>query len=376
MKRIIQPVGLVLLAALTLGVGTANAQAGLTATFYKGIDFQKKLLTRVDPSIDFNWDNEAPAPGLPSSDYCVRWTGALVAPETGTYIFKITTDDGMRVWIGDKMLFDEWRPQSPTTFEKKLKLTAGQTYALRVEYFQLDYQAQAGLSWQLPSATKASAGNLFGMISPKPEPIPATAFLQRVPPKPAPSVAPSVANVPPKPAVTATPPPRPAPPVTRPTPPPVVRVNTPPRPAPAPAPAPAPRPVVTPPVAPAPTPNPADLGTLARGTTVEIKQLYFEQSKARLLPTSGPAIEQLTNALQRNPSLRLEIAGHTDNIGDAALNQRLSEQRARRVREILIGRGIDSTRLTAVGYGGTRPIGNNDDPTERARNRRVEVTVR
>jgi peptidoglycan-binding protein ArfA len=121
---------------------------------------------------------------------------------------------------------------------------------------------------------------------------------------------------------------------------------------------------------------PAELSSLARGTTVEIKNLYFEQSKPRLLPSSGPAIEQLTNELRRNPALQLEIAGHTDNIGDPALNQRLSEQRARRIRELLIGRGIDSTRLTAVGYGGTRPVADNNDPAQRARNRRVEVTVR
>ena len=120
----------------------------------------------------------------------------------------------------------------------------------------------------------------------------------------------------------------------------------------------------------------ADLGTLPKGATLEIKDLFFEQSAARLLPASETAIAQLVAALARHPRVALEIAGHTDNVGNAAANQQVSVERARRVRALLIGRGIDSTRLVAVGYGGTRPLSINVDPLIRARNRRVEVTVR
>ena len=120
----------------------------------------------------------------------------------------------------------------------------------------------------------------------------------------------------------------------------------------------------------------ADLGTLPKGATLEIKDLFFEQSQARLLPASEPAIAQLAAALAKHPRVALEIAGHTDNVGNAMANQHLSEDRARRVRALLIERGIDSTRLSAVGYGGTRPLSINVDPLIRARNRRVEVTVR
>jgi peptidoglycan-binding protein ArfA len=94
-----------------------------------------------------------------------------------------------------------------------------------------------------------------------------------------------------------------------------------------------------------------------------------------LLPTSRPVLNSLARTLRTQPALRLEIAGHTDNVGDVALNLRLSEQRARVVRQYLMQQGIDSGRLVARGYGGTRPVADNRNVQQRARNRRVEVVV-
>jgi outer membrane protein OmpA-like peptidoglycan-associated protein len=118
-----------------------------------------------------------------------------------------------------------------------------------------------------------------------------------------------------------------------------------------------------------------DFSGLARGSAVTLPNLYFAQSTARLLPTSRPVLNSLARTLRTQPALRLEIAGHTDNIGEPALNLRLSEQRARVVRQYLIQQGIDSVRLVARGYGGSRPMADNRDPQQRARNRRVEVVV-
>lgn len=81
-------------------------------------------------------------------------------------------------------------------------------------------------------------------------------------------------------------------------------------------------------------------------------------------------------ALRDQPELRVEIAGHTDFIGKAELNQQLSEERAQRVVDYLVAHGIASERLTAVGYGSTRPIADNKNHTHRPQNRRVEVTVK
>ena len=78
-------------------------------------------------------------------------------------------------------------------------------------------------------------------------------------------------------------------------------------------------------------------------------------------------------ALRADPSIRVEVAGHTDNVGRRAANQTLSEARARTVRDYLIGSGIAAERVTARGYGMAQPIASNATPEGRAQNRRVEL---
>jgi len=118
-----------------------------------------------------------------------------------------------------------------------------------------------------------------------------------------------------------------------------------------------------------------DLSALSKGAALALPNLYFTQSTAALLPSSRPILNALAQTLRTKPDLRLEIAGHADNVGDPGLNLRLSDQRARVVRRYLMQQGIDSGRLVARGYGGTRPVADNRDLQQRARNRRVEVVV-
>lgn len=77
--------------------------------------------------------------------------------------------------------------------------------------------------------------------------------------------------------------------------------------------------------------------------------------------------------LKDDPALRLSVNGHTDNRGDAAHNQALSEGRARAVVSALTGQGIEAARLTAQGFGDTQPVADNSSDEGRARNRRVEL---
>lgn len=80
--------------------------------------------------------------------------------------------------------------------------------------------------------------------------------------------------------------------------------------------------------------------------------------------------------MAENPRLKVEIAGHTDNIGTAAYNMQLSQRRAEAVKDYLVKKGIDPRRITAKGYGKTRPLASNDDEKEgRELNRRVEFRV-
>ncbi|HUM48322.1 MAG TPA: OmpA family protein, partial [Chitinophagales bacterium] len=84
---------------------------------------------------------------------------------------------------------------------------------------------------------------------------------------------------------------------------------------------------------------------------------------------------KLIDLLKQNPSLKIEISGHTDNQGSAAYNQSLSQNRAKAVYEYLSATGIASSRLTFKGYGETKPLGSNETEEGRSQNRRTTFTV-
>jgi outer membrane protein OmpA-like peptidoglycan-associated protein len=108
-------------------------------------------------------------------------------------------------------------------------------------------------------------------------------------------------------------------------------------------------------------------------TAIRINQkIYFEFDRAVIRPVSFPILNTVAQVLTDYPDINVEIQGHTDSRGRDEYNLRLSDSRANAVREYLIGRGIDSTRLSARGYGETRPIDSNRTSAGRAANRRVE----
>lgn len=100
--------------------------------------------------------------------------------------------------------------------------------------------------------------------------------------------------------------------------------------------------------------------------------ILFDVDKSTLRPESMGSINQIYSLLKKDPSLKFEIDGHTDNTGAAAHNLTLSQQRAESVKDQLIKMGIDGSRLTTKGFGDTKPISDNDTPEGRANNRRVE----
>ncbi len=102
----------------------------------------------------------------------------------------------------------------------------------------------------------------------------------------------------------------------------------------------------------------------------------FEFGKSRLLDGADVLVDPVGDVLQRYPTLRIEVAGHTDSIGGDTSNQRLSEARAQTIVAYLAQRwGIDPVRLIATGYGESQPLVTNDNPTGRTLNRRVEFRV-
>ncbi|NOS35481.1 MAG: OmpA family protein [Deltaproteobacteria bacterium] len=104
-----------------------------------------------------------------------------------------------------------------------------------------------------------------------------------------------------------------------------------------------------------------------------LKGLRFDTAKWDIKPKYLPQLDELVSILVKNPLLRVEIQGHTDSRGSVEFNQTLSENRAGAVMEYLVVKGIAKERLTAKGFGPSKPVATNDTPTGNEQNRRVEL---
>ncbi|MBO0948248.1 PA14 domain-containing protein [Fibrella forsythiae] len=341
---------------------------GLVGEYYAGATFNRKVLVRTDPQIDFSWDGYTlPAPGVTPNSFSVRWTGKVYAPVTGPYKFTAVVDDGIRIWVDGKLAMDEWRYRRQKLAGQSVTLQAGKFYDLKIEYYNAKNGGYVQLNWNLvneagksPAFENAPQQKISGQflyngtpqkttlppaVTPKPKPVPAV-----VPKKVLPvavkkssvdsksdaskSTLAGVKPVPPR-AVTAQVPTLSAPVTTS--------VSEPTR----------------------------QLVTATTSLPV-VKQIAFAQSDYQLLPSSYEALNELATTMRRDTTIRLTIAGHTDNIGDPRLNLTLSEHRAKVVRFYLVRQGIAEHRLTIVAFGGSYPLASNETEAGREQNRRVE----
>lgn len=113
----------------------------------------------------------------------------------------------------------------------------------------------------------------------------------------------------------------------------------------------------------------------ATDKTLTLKYINFETGSATLTANSRYELDNLVTGLNNNPGLTIEVAGHTDNVGDPAANLELSAARAASVVKYLTDRGIAESRLKPRGYGETKPLVPNDSDENRAKNRRTEFTI-
>ena len=125
--------------------------------------------------------------------------------------------------------------------------------------------------------------------------------------------------------------------------------------------------------------NPFNIAVLLQpievGNKVILKNIFFDTNKSEIKDESKPELKKLVDFLNLNPTVHIEVSGHTDNVGSDQLNQKLSENRAKSVYQYLITNNINPTRLVYKGYGQTQPVTSNDNEEDRAKNRRTEFKI-
>jgi hypothetical protein len=140
-----------------------------TAFIAPGFD-APPTLTRIDPTIDFDWDTTPPSPDIGLTNYVVQWTGAVEPQFNETYTFSTTTDDGVLLYVNGQLLVNEWVPQTETTWSGTIPLVAQQRYNIEMDYFQGGGDAVAYLYWNSPSTTLAiiPESQLYPVSNPPP----------------------------------------------------------------------------------------------------------------------------------------------------------------------------------------------------------------
>jgi outer membrane protein OmpA-like peptidoglycan-associated protein/tetratricopeptide (TPR) repeat protein len=118
-----------------------------------------------------------------------------------------------------------------------------------------------------------------------------------------------------------------------------------------------------------------EMKKLQIGAKVVVEHILFKTGNATLRTESYGELNKLANLLKENPNIKIEVSGHTDNVGSAATNKKLSKNRALSVKKYLVSQGVASERVEYEGYGFDRPIAPNDTEEGRAANRRVEIEI-
>jgi len=134
---------------------TAKEGGGVRGDYYRGMNFENLVLSRIDPQISFDWgDPGSPDPLIGDDQFSARWTGDVEAGFTETYTFYTRTDDGARLWVGGQQLVDQWVDQGTTEHRGTIDLVAGNVYNIVMEYYENGGGAVAELLWSSPSTPK------------------------------------------------------------------------------------------------------------------------------------------------------------------------------------------------------------------------------
>src|SRR5262249_3374733 len=113
------------------GTGT-----GLSGEYFNSTNLPNSVNPRIDETVNFDWSGVAPIAGLGTEQYSVRWRGFVRAADSGTYQFQTHSDDGVRLWVNNQRIIDNWTAHSATDDTGSITLNGGTKYELTLEYFQ------------------------------------------------------------------------------------------------------------------------------------------------------------------------------------------------------------------------------------------------
>lgn len=120
--------------------------SGLSATYYNGMNFQTAALNRTDATVNFDWGFASPGAGVTADLFTVRWKGQVQPKFSGEYTFYVTSNNGRRLWVNNKLIIDGWVDDT-SEYRGKINLVAGQKYDIKLEYFENNSAANCKLEW-------------------------------------------------------------------------------------------------------------------------------------------------------------------------------------------------------------------------------------
>lgn len=136
------------------GFELSAGNTGLSATYYDTDNLTGPASSQTVADIDFNWGTGSPLPSIAPDTFSARFDGFLQAAETGNYTLYTKSDDGVRLWVDNQLLIDDWTRHSTSEKSATMRLEAGRKYAIRLEYFNAYGSANVQLSWSSASVPK------------------------------------------------------------------------------------------------------------------------------------------------------------------------------------------------------------------------------
>lgn len=133
---------------------SAATGTGLYGEYFDNSNLTNRKATRTDATVNFNWGTGSPHPQIGADTFSVRWTGWVHAPVTGVYTFYTTSDDGVRLWVNNQLLINNWTHHGATENSGSISLVADKKYDIRLEFYENTGAAVITLSWLPPGQSK------------------------------------------------------------------------------------------------------------------------------------------------------------------------------------------------------------------------------